>query len=331
MGMEPLKDRFGRVIEYLRISVTDRCNLRCLYCMPLNGCSLKAPQEILRYEEILIIAKTMANLGVTHFRITGGEPLVRRDIVALIAGLAQIPGIKDLALSTNGILLDRYAMALKEAGLKRVNVSLDSMNGDTFRWITRCGELSCVLSGIWTALEVGLSPVKLNVVLLRGVNDCEIIRFAELTIRHPLHVRFIEPMPRGAGTFDSSYHFFSVTEARAICQRLGPLQPTDEVVGLGPAVNFKYPDAKGTLGFIGAFSCNFCHRCNRMRLSADGFLRPCLDNAIGVDLKGPLRRGASEEELEDLIRLAVAMKPESHTMQIGASKMEWEPMCAIGG
>lgn len=325
-----LQDRFGRRIRYLRISVTDRCNLRCFYCLPAT-CPFKPRGEILTYEEIVRLARIMVNLGIKRLRITGGEPLVRGELVQLIAGLGCIPGVEDLALSTNGILLGSQALALKEAGLKRVNVSLDSLDPETFRRITRLGNWQAVWRGIWTALEVGLAPVKLNVVLLKGINEADVFRFAELILSKPLHVRFIELMPHGNGGLDHAAHFLSISEARAICEQLGMMEPAPDVAGAGPAASFQFPGAKGTIGFIGALTCNFCQRCNRMRLSADGTLRPCLDNTMGVNLKGPLRAGATDEELEDLIRLAVAMKPESHTMQIGQGAMGWEPMCAIGG
>lgn len=329
--MEPLRDRFGRKIEYLRISVTDRCNLRCLYCMPLSGCPFKPKEKVLSREEILRLARMMAGLGINRFRVTGGEPLIRHDLVPLIAGLAEIPGLKDLALSTNGILLADQVFTLREAGLKRVNISFDSLDSATFRRITRWGDWHAVWRGIWTALEVGLSPVKLNVVLLKGLNDAEILKFAQLSFRWPLHVRFIELMPHGTAGFDHRAHFFSVAEAYALCERLGSLEPASDVAGAGPAASFRYPGAKGTLGFIGALSCNFCRRCNRMRLTADGILRPCLDSRGGVNLRDPLRQGAAEEEMEGLIREAVAMKPESHAMQVHQGDMEWEPMCAVGG
>lgn len=328
---DPLKDKFGRVIDYLRISVTDRCNLRCLYCMPASGCPFKPRERILRYEEILPIARLMARLGVRRFRLTGGEPLIRRDLTTLIAGLAEIPGVEDLALSTNGMGLAQRALALKKAGLRRVNISLDSLDEETFRRITRFGDWREVWRGVWTALEAGLDPVKLNVVLLKGLNDSEIPEFARMSVRWPFQIRFIELMPHGAEGLDHPRHFLSIAQARSVCEQLGPLEPAPDVAGAGPAAAFRYPGARGTLGFIGALSCSFCRRCNRMRLSADGFLRPCLDHSVGVDLGGSLRRGASEEDLEGLVREAVAMKPESHAMQIGGSRMEWEPMCAIGG
>lgn len=329
--MEALTDRFGRRIEYLRISVTDRCNLRCLYCFPSSPCPFRSREEILRAEEILRLAGVLAGLGVTRFRITGGEPLVRKGLVQLVEGLSRLPGVEDLGMSTNGTLLAEHAFALKEAGLRRVNVSLDSLDAATFSRITHCGRWRDVWRGIWTALEVGLSPVKLNVVLLKGVNEADIPRFARWTRAHPLHVRFIELMPHGNGGLDHASHFLSLGEARAACESLAPLEPAPDVAGAGPAVNLRYPGAKGTVGFIGALTCNFCSRCNRMRLSADGFLRPCLDNSTGVNLRDPLRAGASSGELEGLIREAVAMKPESHTMRIGSGRMDWEPMCAVGG
>lgn len=329
--MEPLTDRFGRRIEYLRVSVTDRCNMRCRYCMPAEGVSFRPREEVLRYEEILRVVRKMAELGVRRFRLTGGEPLVRRDLVSLVGGIARVPGLEDLALTTNGVLLADLAADLKAAGLRRVNVSLDSLRPEVFARITRLGEWKRVWRGIWTALEMGLSPVKLNVVLLKGFNASEIPDFARLTLRHPLHVRFIELMPRGGGGKDHAGEFLPVGEARALCEQAGPLEPAPDAAGVGPASSFRFPGAKGTVGFIGALTCNFCRQCNRMRLGADGTLRPCLDNSVGVGLREVLRAGGPDEELESRIREAVRCKPEGHTMKIGSGKMEWEPMCAAGG
>jgi len=329
--MEPLRDRFGRTIEYLRISVTDRCNLRCLYCMPASGCAWKPQEGILRYEEIVTIVHQMARLGVRKLRITGGEPLVRRGLVSLIAQLVQLPGIEEVALSTNGMLLERYVEALKAAGLSRVNISLDTLDAAKFSQVTRLGSLETVLRGIHAAQRVGLHPVKLNCVLLRGINDDEVDRFALLTMAQPLHVRFIELMPLGNPEFFHPDRFLSVADAKARCEEWGELIPVDDLASSGPATAYRYRDGLGTIGFIGALTCSFCHRCNRLRLTSDGWLRPCLDSRIGVNLRDPLRRGASSEELEVLIRQAVDMKPESHHMNLAMRQDEFETMCAVGG
>jgi len=326
-----LRDRFGRRIEYLRISVTDRCNLRCLYCMPASGCAWKPQEQILRYEEIVTIAREMARRGITKLRITGGEPLVRRDLPSLVAQLVKVPRIEEVALSTNGVLLERYAEDLTAAGLSRVNISLDTLDAAKFTQVTRLGSLEAVLRGIQTALKVGLDPVKLNCVLLRGINDDEIEQFALLSMTQPLHIRFIELMPLGSLEFFHPDRFMPVTEAKARCETWGELVPVDDLAGSGPASVFRYQNASGTIGFIGALTCSFCHRCNRLRLTADGWLRPCLDSRIGVNLRDPLRRGASPEELEELIRQAVAMKPESHHMSLTMRQDEFETMCAVGG
>ena len=329
--MERLRDRFGRTIEYLRLSVTDRCNLRCLYCMPALGCAWKPQRDILRYEEILTIVHEMARLGVRKLRITGGEPLVRHDLVRFIDQVTRLPGVEEVALSTNGMLLERYAAALKSAGLSRVNISLDTLDAVKFTQVTRLGSLETVLRGIRAAQDAGLHPVKLNCVLLRGINDDEIDRFALLTMTQPLHVRFIELMPLGSPGFFHPDRFLSVAEAKARCEAWGTLEPTDGLASSGPATTYRYRNALGTIGFIGALTCSFCDRCNRLRLTSDGWLRPCLDSRTGVNLRDPLRRGASPEELEALIRQAVDMKPESHHMTLSMRQDECETMCAVGG
>jgi cyclic pyranopterin phosphate synthase len=329
---ERLRDRFGRTIEYVRISVTDRCNLRCLYCVPATGgCWWKPAEQILRYEEIVTIASQLAQLGVRKLRVTGGEPLVRRDLVELISALVRIPGIDEVALSSNGTLLAQHAAALKAAGLSRVNISLDTLEASTFARVTRVGGLEAVLEGIQAALRAGFAPVKVNCVLLRGINDHEIERFALLAMAQPLHVRFIELMPLGNPEFFQPERFFSVDEAKARCETWGELIPAEAVIGNGPATVYRYRDGAGTVGFIGALSHGFCHRCNRLRLTSDGWLRPCLDSRTGVNLRDPLRAGASAERLQELIREAVEMKPERHHMTLAMRRDEHETMCAVGG
>jgi cyclic pyranopterin phosphate synthase len=329
---ELLRDRFGRVIEYVRISVTDRCNLRCLYCVPASGgCWWKPAEQILRYEEIVTIATQLAQLGVRKLRVTGGEPLVRRDVVELVRALVRIPGIEEVALSTNGTLLAQHAAALKVAGLARVNISLDTLDAATFARVTRAAGLDVVLEGIQAAVRAGLSPVKINCVLLRGINDHEMERFALLAMAQPLHVRFIELMPLGNPEFFQSDRFFSIDEAKARCETWGELIPVETLAGNGPATAYRYRNGAGTVGFIGALSHGFCHRCNRLRLTSDGWLRPCLDSRTGVNLRDPLRAGASVEQLQELIRRAVEMKPEAHRMTLAMRQDEYETMCAVGG
>lgn len=284
--------------------------------MPTSGCTWKPQEAILRYEEIVAIVYQMARLGVRKLRITGGEPLVRQNLVGLVAQLTQVPGIEEVALSTNGLLLERYAEALKAAGLSRINISLDTLDPAKFTQIARLGSLEAVLYGIHAAQHAGLNPVKLNCVLLRGINDDEIDRFALLTLMFPLHVRFIELMPLGNPEFFRPDRFLSVAEAREKCEVWGELMPAHDLAGSGPATTYRYRNGLGTIGFIGALTCSFCHRCNRLRLTSDGWLRPCLDSRTGVNLRDPLRCGASSEELEALARQAVEMKPESHHMSL---------------
>lgn len=321
-----LCDPFDRRINYLRISVTDRCNFRCLYCMPETGIRWQPPEEILRYEEIVTVVKAAVGLGITKVRLTGGEPLVRADITKLVAALAAIPGIDDLSLTTNGSLLARYARSLKEAGLHRINVSLDTMDPQQFRRITRFGRLEDVLHGIAAAEEAGLEPIKVNTVVVRGFNDKEVADIAGLTLQHPWHVRFIELMPVGSeegclpGVCDGGsggQAFVPVSEIRQrIQERWGELLPAGwPLAGNGPASYYRLAQARGSIGFISAVSEAFCEHCNRLRLTADGHLRPCLLADGEIDLKTPLRQGADQEELRRLIIQAVAAKPQRHRLR----------------
>jgi cyclic pyranopterin phosphate synthase len=285
-------------------------------------------ESILRYEEIVRIVRLGAELGITKVRLTGGEPLVRAGIVSLVAMLAAIPGVDDLAMTTNGLLLAGYARELASAGLNRVNVSLDTLRADRFRAITRLGDIQEVERGIAAAREAGLEPVKVNTVLIRGVNDDEIVDFARRTLQEPFHVRFIEEMPVGhAGRLS----FLPAAEAMARIQaEFGPLEVAHQRKGNGPASYYRIPGAQGTVGFISAVSEHFCHQCNRLRLTADGRLRPCLLSDAEIPLREALRAGISDEALKQMLVSAVVAKPERHHLAEGSTP-EARSMSQIGG
>jgi cyclic pyranopterin phosphate synthase len=328
--MTGLSDSFQRPINYLRISVTDRCNLRCIYCLPPEGVDLVSHQEILSYEEIYTVARAAAELGINKIRITGGEPLVRLGLPKLIQMLTQIEAIDDISLTTNGTLLSGYAAELKQAGLGRVNVSLDTLKQDRFERITRVGSnLDQVLEGIEVAKAVGLNPVKLNMVVMSGVNDDELLDFAAKTVTEGWHVRFIELMPV-AGGGSTAPRFVSATEMRQQLEQLGELEPCLPSVGNGPAKYFRLPQARGTIGFITPISEHFCFQCNRMRLTADGKLRPCLLTDYEIDLKQPLRDGISKTGLKKLFKQAVADKPLRHKLAEGYVPTR-RPFSHVGG
>ena len=309
--MMGLVDSFHRRINYMRISVTDRCDLNCAYCSGKSAPHL-SHDNILRYEEILRVVQAAARLGVKKVRLTGGEPLVRLHLSRLVEMLVRVEGIDEVSTTTNGTLLAHHAAELKAAGLKRVNVSLDTLKADRFQKITGGGKLRDVLNGIEVAREVGLNPVKLNMVVLRDVNDDEVLDFARKTVADGWHVRFIERMPFVSSTAEDN-GVVAVSEImRTIEQSLGELTPFFPSSGNGPARYYQLPEATGTLGFIGAVTDCFCAECNRFRLTADGGLRPCLLDDDEIDLKGPLRRGATIEELEQLILQAATLKQEQH-------------------
>ncbi len=326
-----MEDRFGRTIDYLRISITDRCNLRCLYCMPAGGIKVKPRDEILRLEELLHLARIALQLGINKFRLTGGEPLLRRGVISFIQALALLPGVADLSLTTNGVLLTHLNEQLWGAGVRRLNISLDTLDPVKYRQMTRGGEFHQVWDGIMEALSVGFQPVKLNVVALNQFNDREWVQFARLTYEYPLHVRFIEIMPVGASWELAGSHFASSRQVRErIEQALGVLDPAEAVTGNGPASSYRLAGARGTIGFIGAVSSHFCDRCNRLRLTADGKLRPCLHDQREVELLQALRSGASDAELQDLFRTALLMKPANYHEATGAPA-NGRGMCQIGG
>ncbi len=325
--MTGIMDSYGRRIDYLRISVTDRCNVRCLYCMPPEGVPQIPHSEILSYEEIQTVVQAAAELGINKVRLTGGEPLVRADFPELVKMLSQIEGIQELSLTTNGILLGNCALELKQAGLSRVNISLDTLEADRFQYMTRLGRLKDVLAGIEAAKEAGFCPVKMNTVVVRGINDDEILDFARMTCKDGWHVRFIELMP-----FRDVVGFIPSVELRQRVGLLGKLEPCTSVSGNGPAKYYRLAGAKGTIGFISPLTeLSFCSHCNRVRLTPDGKLRPCLLGEDEIDLKEPLRNNASTEQLKRLILMAVAAKPGHHHLKEMNDRPVNQNMSQIGG
>jgi cyclic pyranopterin phosphate synthase len=313
-GME---DSFGRRIEYLRISVTDKCNLRCVYCMPEEGLPWLKRREILDYEEIAEIVGVMAGMGLRRLRITGGEPLLRRDITSLIRTLDGIQGITDIALSTNGVLLDGLAQELAESGVRRINLSLDSLRADRVDGIARrAGSYDRIMAGLDAAEAVGFEPIKINTVVMRGRNDDELEAFARITLERPWHVRFIEVMPVGENLGVSAEEYVPAAEMLGRLRSIGRLEPVAGPPGNGPATYFRFPGAAGTVGVITPMSHNYCDRCNRMRLTADGKLRPCLFGSIETDLRDPLRAG---QPLQPLIEETLRIKPQRHHLVQGSA------------
>ncbi len=370
----PLINSYNRVIDYLRISVTDRCNFRCVYCMPEEGAPVAPKADILTYEEIERLARIAVGLGMSKIRLTGGEPLVRRDIDLLIEKIGAIPGLRDLSMTTNGFLLERYATDFARYGLNRINISLDTLKPERFARIARRGNLSDVLQGIQAAQAAGLTPIKLNCVVMRDWNDDEVVDFARITLEQPFDVRFIELMPinwsqgddsqaeigtsdmfalaaapgyrrdtnitlyanAGLNSFRSGFTlpaadsqtgqldsrqmrraFVSTQEMRdKIEHALGTLSPA-EVITNGPARSYRLPGALGTVGFISQITNDMCENCNRLRLTADGQLRPCLMADGEVDLRSVLRGKADDEAIADLFRLTVLHKPKEHRLEDG--------------
>lgn len=318
-----LVDSYGRSIEYLRISVTDRCNFNCIYCQSKKTWKWLPPKEILSFEEIEKIAKVSSELGVKRIRLTGGEPLFRKNIEVLIKKLSQILEIEDLSLTTNGFLLEEMALTLRLAGLKRINISLDTLKREKFKELTGKDELNKILRGIERALEIGLNPVKINVVVIKGFNDEEIIDLAKLSLDKPLEVRFIEFMPIGKNPLWNESKVFYVTEIKKILENYKKLEPVISIGG-GPAKSYKWKGALGKIGLISPLSEHMCKSCNRMRITADGKLRPCLFSDLEIDLKSALRKG--ETSLKEIFELALRKKPEK-----GFKNFTLKPMRAIGG
>jgi cyclic pyranopterin phosphate synthase len=316
-----MQDQFGRRIEYLRISVTDRCNFRCQYCMPVEGLPWLPKADILRYEEIVEVVRQLAPLGLKRLRITGGEPTIRPQLASLIAMLKAVPGIEDIALSTNGVKLPEMAADLAAAGLDRVNISADSLRPDRVAAIARRDLAFDLVRAASAAEAAGIGPIKINVVVMRGINDDELADFAALTRAHPWHVRFIELMPVGELRELTWEHVVPSDEVLTRLRAAGALAPdAGPARGNGPAVYYRYPEAPGSVGVITPMTHTYCERCNRVRLTADGRLRTCLFGDHEVLLRDALRRG---EPLEPLFVRALAEKPKEHAllqMQVGGLK-----------
>ncbi len=326
----PPTDSFHRKIDYLRLSITDRCNLRCSYCMPEDGVSKLDHAEILRYEEIIRLARIVTSMGISKVRITGGEPLVRKEVLSLCASISRLPGLRSLSLTTNGVLLPDFAKGLRDAGIKRINVSLDTLRPERFAAITRKDLFSRVWEGIIAAGQAGISPVKLNAVIMRGVNDDEIEDLARLTFRFPFHVRFIEFMPFQQAGYDTVF-----VPASEILERLSRVAPLAALCGgesNGPALHYRFEGAPGQIGIISPVSDHFCRSCNRLRVTSDGKLRTCLFATEETDLRLLLRQGGSDEDVAAAIRAAISKKPEKHQLSNPVfRKCISRPMFSIGG
>jgi len=323
-------DRFGRKIHYLRISLTDHCNLRCVYCMP-EDMTFRPTAEMMQDDEVIQLVHLFARLGFDKIRLTGGEPTVRARVVDLVRQIASTPGIRTLTMTTNGVLLSRLARPLAEAGLKRVNVSLDTLDPARFRRVTRWGSLDQVWQGILAAEEAGLTPVKLNAVVVRGYNESDVIDLARLTLEHPWQVRYIEMMPFGGATELQQNQVVKAEEMlQRITQALGPVEMVNNGDLDGEAQIYRLPGAQGELGFISSVTAPFCSACTRARLTADGRLRLCLLRDKEVDLLTPLRAGATLDELRDLILEGIWFKPWGHGLAEGVFATN-RTMSEIGG
>lgn len=318
-----MKDSFGRNINYLRISVTDLCNLRCKYCMPEEGISKVCHEDILSIEELERIAKIFVSLGVNKIRLTGGEPLVRKGIIDIVNRIGRLDGIKDFAMTTNGILLRKYAKDLKAKGLNRVNISLDTLDEEKYRYITRGGRLKDVLEGIEVAKEMGLTPIKINTVLIGGFNDDEIEDLVSLTEKEEIDIRFIELMPIGEAIDLESEHYVS---NKLVLQKVPELIQIEREDISSPALYYRLPNGKGKVGIINPISCKFCEYCNRIRLTSQGKLKLCLHSNEEIDLKEALRSG---KDIEKIILAAIGKKPGSHYLEEG--KYVTKKMYQIGG
>ena len=329
--MEPLRDSWGREIKSLRVSVTDKCNFRCRYCMPAEGLEWLERDELLSFEEIERLVRVLARMGVNEVRLTGGEPLVRRDLPTLVGMLAATPGVRDLSLTTNGVLLDRFAAPLVEAGLRRLNVSLDSLSHIRFAEITRRDALDRVLAGLAEAeRHAELRPIKVNCVAIKGFTEEEVPALAELARRKPYVVRFIEFMPLDADQAWRGDDVLTGGEIRALIEDRWPLEELPAKAS-STARRFRFTDGAGEIGFVNPVSEPFCSTCDRIRLTADGQLRTCLFSRREWDLKTPLRDGSSDERLEELIRFAVAHKELKHKINDPGFVRASRSMSQIGG
>jgi len=324
-----LIDKYSRNLNYLRVSLTDRCNLRCIYCVPREDIPRLRHNEILRYEEILRIVHVGVGLGISKIRITGGEPLVRQGVCDFLEQLGRIEGLADISLTTNGVLLQDHIIRIRAAGIKRMNISLDTLKRKRFQQISGIDAFDKVWAGIRLAREAGFNPIKINVVALRGINDDELIDFARLSLTHPFHIRFIEQMPFESG---KKNHLPLLTpEIKSAVEGLGELETVGKEINDGPAERFRFKGARGEIGFIRPISRHFCRSCNRLRLTADGHLRSCLLSDRQEDMKRPLRSGCSDGDLENIFFEAVKHKPSEHHLNDRPSEALNGRMFAIGG
>lgn len=331
-GNPELIDNYNRKLNYLRISVTDKCNFKCSYCVGHTPSPKLKHSEILRYEEILRIVKIGVRHGITKVRVTGGEPLIKKGIYNFLEKLTAIKGLSDVSLTTNGMLLGENLTRIKNAGIKRLNISIDSLNKEKFHRITGVDGFDTVWKNILQAHEMGFSLIKINTVAIHGLNDDELVDFARLSFLYPFHFRFIEYMPIGTPELKVTQQLLT-PEIKNRLAALGPLTPVKKDKHDGPAVRFKYPESKGEVGFISPVSNHFCNSCNRLRLTASGKIRPCLLSNKSIDISGPMRSGCPDDELHHLFRLAVMGKNEKHHLeQNGNQAVEiTDPMSSIGG
>jgi cyclic pyranopterin phosphate synthase len=325
-----LIDQYDRHLNYLRVSITDRCNLKCMYCVPPDLIERLSHDDILTYEEILHIITVGIHLGITKVRVTGGEPLVRKGVYGFLTELTRLPGLSDVSLTTNGVYLKENIKKIRAAGISRINISLDTLNPHKYRQITGRDNFKQVWKGIETAQDMGFTPIKLNVVALNGVNDDEFIEMAKLSFAYPFHIRFIEYMPIGQSRMGNG-PLLLAPEIKKRISALGNLAPLKNAKNDGPAKRYQFEGAKGEIGFIPALSQHFCDKCNRLRLTASGQLRPCLLSDHQEDVKGPLRKGCSDKELAEIYLKAVQHKPSDHHLAGQHTVRVCGEMRAIGG
>jgi cyclic pyranopterin phosphate synthase len=330
MKKPELIDQYNRHLNYLRLSITDRCNLRCIYCAPGGMLPKLSHDEVLRYEEILRIVRLGVQLGITKVRLTGGEPLVRNGVYGFIKELVSVEGLGDVSLTTNGVLLSDNIEKIQAAGIRRINISLDTLKKEKFKYITGYDVFDKVWQGIEKAYALGFDPIKINVVALKGFNNDEFVDLAKLSFSYPFHIRFIEYMPIGNPLMKSEDYILA-DDIRLRLESLGELIPVQKHLLDGPAERFKFKGAQGEIGFIRPMSHHFCGECNRLRLTANGQLRPCLLSDRQEDLRGPLRSGCSDRELAEVFFKAVRHKHESHKLGLGKKISVMDQMSSIGG
>ncbi len=325
-----LIDKYDRCLNYMRISITDQCNLKCIYCDPFARTPKLTHDDILRYEEILRLVRIGATLGLSKVRVTGGEPLARKGVYHFLDQLTTIEPIRDVSLTTNAVLLKDNLEKIRSAGIKRINISLDSLKREKVQRITGRDAFSEVWEAIMGAHDMGFAPIKINMVPLRGINDDELVDFAELSLKYPFHIRFIEYMPIGKTIVGSGQQILA-DEIKTKIESIGPLLPVQDGALQGPAVRYRYQGAPGEIGLIRPISQHFCGSCNRLRLTANGQLRVCLLSDLQVDLKTPMRQGLLDEDLKALFLKAVGLKPMSHRLNDSCSGQPAGQMSAIGG